>query len=74
MQLINIVIAKEYGWRQACGSSAYDCGNPSVYASLRRDLGLINVQHKVLTYNKDKEPDTPGSSRSLSLPQDDNGV
>jgi len=32
---------------------------------------LIRVQPERLTYNKDKEPDTPGSSRSLSLPQDD---
>jgi len=49
-------------------------GNPSVYASLRRDLGLIRVQPERLTYNKDEKPDTPGSLRSLSLPQDDNGL
>jgi len=49
-------------------------GNPSVYASLRRDPGLIRVQPERLTYDKDEKPDTPGSSRSLSLPQDDNGV
>ena len=35
---------------------------------------LIRVQPERLTYNKDEKPDTPGSSRSLSLPQDDNGL